>query len=679
MAKPVDDLDAPQRAPTTPASSAQGAGIGLGLKLTGRVGEDADEVEFTLTAGPVGLSLLVGRGEDCDVLLEAATVSGRHGLLRRAASGWCYADLGSRNGSAWRGAGSATPRPLAVGQEVALTPGGTLLLGDSARPVALTVHALGEDLPGGDGVAAEVREAGGRTVVARHPLVDLLVQRPDALLGLAADALACEHAEDLAQAGARFLEAAAPGVAGYAVTVQGTGFYAEAGQTAPAGLVAEAARRPELVVLSEGTAEALPTTRSVAGAGIQAALVAPLRAGGVHHGQLLAWSPLGPAVFPPAAVDTVAVGASILALAAGALATRRGLAAERARLEREVAALRGTAESPAEPLGTAPSFRAALDLARAVAGAAVPVLLRGETGTGKEVLARAIHGWSPRARGPFVAFNCAAVPAHLIESELFGHVRGAFTGATGARRGLFAQASGGTLLLDEIGEMPLDMQAKLLRVLQEGEVRPVGADRAEPVDVRVLSATHRDLAEMVAEGRFRADLMYRINAITVTLPPLRERPGDVRLLAHHLLGRVAARAGRETPGLSAQALAALEAYPFPGNVRELENELLRAVALTPPGHPVRPEAFSPAVAREAVGGESAPGVEEPGAPPHPSGPGHAEPPQPVTLKAAVEAAERAAVRAALQRADGNVSRAARELGLTRPGLYKVMARLGVTR
>ena len=675
MARPVDD---PSTYPSDLSGEAPLVAGAPGLVLQGKVGEDPEAVEFALPGGPAGQSLVVGRGEDCDVLLEAATVSSRHGLLRRAEDGWRYTDLGSRNGSAWRAPSGGAPRPLAVGEEVALEPGGALLFGDAAHPVALVVAARRQPPATRPAVGAqEVPRERGRTVVARHPLVDLMVQRPDALLGLAADALACEEPEELAQAAARFLEAAAPGAAGYAVTVQGAGFHAEAGRPAPAGLMAEASRREELVVLSGGAQHALPTTQSVAGAGIQAALVAPLRAGGVQHGQLLAWSPLGPAVFPPPVVDTVAVGASMLALAAGGLTARQRLDADRARLAREVAALRGTAEAPAEPLGTAPSFRAAVELARAVAGAAVPVLLRGETGTGKEVLARAIHGWSPRARGPFVAFNCAAVPAHLMESELFGHVRGAFTGATGARRGLFAEASGGTLLLDEIGEMPLDMQAKLLRVLQEGEVRPVGADRVARVDVRVLSATHRDLAEMVAEGRFRADLMYRINAVTVTLPPLRERPGDVRLLAHHLLGRVAATARRHTPGLSAAALAALEAYPFPGNIRELENELLRAVAITPEGHPVRPEAFSPAVA----GAAATAGAPRGDVRAQPAAPLAAPPdgPAPRTLKAAVEVADRAAVRAALARAQGNVSQAARALGLTRPGLYKVMARLGVTR
>ena len=203
----------------------------------------------------------------------------------------------------------------------------------------------------------------------------------------------------------------------------------------------------------------------------------------------------------------------------------------------------------------------------------VPVLVRGETGTGKELIARALHDESPRSERPFVAENCAAVPANLIESELFGHKKGAFTDAVRDRDGHFVVADGGTMFLDEIGDMPLEMQAKLLRVLESGEVRPVGGDRTVQVDVRVVAATNRDLAAMVEERTFRQDLYFRLNVVEIELPPLRDRNGDIAHLTRYFL-RDAARS------LEPAALRALEAYRWPGNVRQLENEIKRAVALT---------------------------------------------------------------------------------------------------
>lgn len=208
-----------------------------------------------------------------------------------------------------------------------------------------------------------------------------------------------------------------------------------------------------------------------------------------------------------------------------------------------------------------------------------PVFIHGESGTGKEVIARSIHALGPRAGGAFVPVNCGAIPHELMESEFFGHVRGSFSGAIADKPGLFRAAQGGTLFLDEVAELPLAMQVKLLRAIQERAVRPVGAHSEEAVDVRVLSASHRDLAALVAEGRFRQDLFYRINVIALHVPPLRERPEDVEALAAHILARLAARDGAPAQRLSGESLAALRAYPFPGNVRELENLLERACAL----------------------------------------------------------------------------------------------------
>lgn len=238
----------------------------------------------------------------------------------------------------------------------------------------------------------------------------------------------------------------------------------------------------------------------------------------------------------------------------------------------------GAAESFHGLFGRSAAMRTLFDQIRVVARAQGPVLVNGESGTGKELVARAIHAESDRADGPFLAVNCAGVPQELMESEFFGHASGAFTGARNARRGLLQQAHGGTLLLDEIGEMPLALQAKMLRALQDGSIRPVGQDTEEQVDVRIVAATHRDLAQRVADGAFREDLYYRLETFALAVPPLREREEDVELLAQRFLVRFAAEQGRPARGFDAAALAALRGYSFPGNVRELQNAVERAVA-----------------------------------------------------------------------------------------------------
>jgi len=218
--------------------------------------------------------------------------------------------------------------------------------------------------------------------------------------------------------------------------------------------------------------------------------------------------------------------------------------------------------------------------ARMVAASDASVLIRGESGTGKEVLARAIHLASPRAKGPFIAINCGAIPEQLLESELFGHVKGAFTGAGNTRAGLFQAANGGTLFLDEIGDMPLALQVKLLRVLQERMVRPLGATRAEAVDVRLLSATHRDLDAAMAQGQFREDLYYRLDVVSLTLPRLEERREDIPPLAAHFVQLVAGKYGKPISGFAPDALEALATAAWPGNVRQLYNVVEQCCALT---------------------------------------------------------------------------------------------------
>jgi two-component system, NtrC family, response regulator HydG len=251
-------------------------------------------------------------------------------------------------------------------------------------------------------------------------------------------------------------------------------------------------------------------------------------------------------------------------------------------LRREVHELRMTVSS-ARPvdtiIGDSPPIREVTSMIRRVAGSDATVLITGESGTGKELVARAVHNLSERCHLPFVAVNCAALPPALLESELFGHVRGAFTDARENRHGLFVQAGSGTLFLDEIGEMPLDMQVKLLRVLQERMLRPVGADVEVPFAARLITATNRDLESAIEDRRFREDLFYRINVVQIAVPPLRARPGDLRILTDHFVRKIAARGGRPLATLSDEAARKLVAYDWPGNVRELENCVERVMAI----------------------------------------------------------------------------------------------------
>jgi two-component system response regulator PilR (NtrC family) len=230
-------------------------------------------------------------------------------------------------------------------------------------------------------------------------------------------------------------------------------------------------------------------------------------------------------------------------------------------------------------LGNSPAMTKITKLIEKLARSQAPVYISGESGTGKELAARMIHNQGPRADQPFIAVNCGAIPQELMESELFGHKKGSFTGATHDHQGLFLSANGGTLFLDEIADLPLHMQVKLLRAIQEKMIRPVGEQQETSIDVRIVSATHKDLAKLVELGEFRQDLFYRINVIELPLPPLRERVEDIPLLAQHFITRISLQSGAKKPKLTAEATRKLKAYPFPGNIRELENILERALTL----------------------------------------------------------------------------------------------------
>ncbi|HEX2077148.1 MAG TPA: sigma-54 dependent transcriptional regulator [Longimicrobium sp.] len=385
--------------------------------------------------------------------------------------------------------------------------------------------------------------------------------------------------------------------------------------------------------------EAEPLLRELAAAGAPAPLVVGARAD--HR--------LAVALVRAGAADYFALPGDVQAL--------RDEVAERARRREAQAAGGRLAEAERQAfdfsriIGRSPQLRAALDrAARIIPHGKATVLLTGETGTGKELMAHAIHYNGPRAAAPFVDLNCNAIPANLIESELFGHEKGAFTDARTAKPGLFEAADGGTLFLDEIGDLPLTLQGKILRALEEREVRRVGALRARAVDVRVIAATHVDLAGAVARGEFREDLYYRLSVIPIHLPPLRARGDDVILLAEHFLRTLSSQYGLPVPAVTPELRRALLSHPWPGNVRELRNSLERAVLLSDGA--IRPEDLFHGPAPSAVPRDGGGGT--------------------LPFSATLDEIERAAAFAMLDRVDGNKSAAADALGISRSRLYRLL-------
>jgi DNA-binding NtrC family response regulator len=360
---------------------------------------------------------------------------------------------------------------------------------------------------------------------------------------------------------------------------------------------------------------------------------------------------------------------------ANAIATRR-LAGELQRMKKR----QDGTFSIADIVTRSPAMGPVLRAAEKAAASTIPVLIEGESGTGKELLARAVHGSGARRAKPFVAVNCGALPENLIESILFGHEKGAFTGATEKHAGKFVEADGGTLFLDEVAELPLAAQVKLLRALQESEVEPVGGRKPVKVDVRIVSATHRDLIADVKAGRFREDLFYRLHVFPVTVPPLRRRPEDIPALARHFLARFAAEEGKRVRAISAEAMGLLSGCRWPGNVRQLENAIFRAVVMTE-GHEIGVDEF-PQVAA-LIDSDAAP--TQPTLPVVTDWPGEAHTPAPATLRLTdpnghvrpLEEIEREAIRFAIGHHRGQMSEVARRLKIGRSTLYRKLEGLGL--
>ncbi len=581
---------------------------------------ESESLEYLLT----GDDARTGRASFNDIIIPHDTVSSAHGLFTATPSGYVFRDVGSRNGSAICRAGQPT-EPFEAGIDVTLGPGDVLLLGaDDDTGARIEVHqGHAPYVPHGNLL---------RTVIAERPLAVLGDLAHDHVVHFSAQCIRVDSPDALADAITALIEALHPDRDGEELVLVGTGFqlHRVSGGEPPLAWQQEA-RNVDLGlrVIAEGG---------------QRLVVVPL-GGAAWRGCLQLWG--ASFVVQPRHLDTWSLVGPLVGWAL------ERLSATPARRASEVIDVPG-------PVGDSPAFRGALALARRFAPTPLPVLVRGETGVGKEVVARAIHGWSGRS-GPFVAVNCAAIAESLIESELFGHVQGAYTGATSSRPGLIEQSDGGTLFLDEIGEMPLALQTRLLRVLEDKAVRRVGGTRERPVDLRVISATHRDLAAMTTDHTFREDLLYRLDVAQVEIPPLRQRGFDILGLAHFLAGRAAAEQGKCILGISGAAAARLMSHRFPGNVRELRNEMSRAVALTEDGAAIDADALSPRLLAHTGAGQRPPAE------------------APTSLKEWVSLAERHAIQLALAEHDGAMTRAAQALGITRAGLYKSMVRLGMRR
>jgi transcriptional regulator with GAF, ATPase, and Fis domain len=622
----------------------------------------------------------IGRGNDCELKLTGTHISSSHARLVTSDGGYAVIDLESADGSVLLRAGKRVT--LATGESQSLADGDELELGvQSGAPTRLRI-GLDSDAPAPEVVATRSLHELAREPQNLDPKLWSAVLRA---LG-AADSLEQVVAE-LAEAALRLsprathatvalIDEAQPdkGLLVPVVTRVRGGDGEPVEPEGPVALTRSVARRVvegrAAVLAADAPREALGS-ESLLGANIRSTIGVPLWRGDEILGVLQVDNRDAPAMFDRRDVEALgalAHGAS-LAVVSARLIKKLTLAEEQLRKENQF--LRGRERSRAGEqriIGDSRRMQEVLQQLGKVVDTRVTVLIEGETGTGKELFASAIHYRSQRRDKLFVAQNCAAFPENLLESELFGHKRGAFTGATDEKKGLFEVADGGTLFLDEVGEMPLSLQAKLLRVLQEGEVRPIGAAATRKVNVRIVAATNRNLEKEVAAGRFREDLYYRLKVFPLRVPSLRERREDIPQLATHFLERYTREFGRELAGFTQQALDVLKAYDWPGNVRELENEVQRAVIQADGESFITPDLLSSRVARgqaaEATVSQPPDAVEPSESP---SG----------TLREIMDKYEKSVLIQVLAAHGNNKTSAAKTLGMTREGLHKKLKGFGL--
>ncbi|HYQ46808.1 MAG TPA: sigma 54-interacting transcriptional regulator [Polyangiaceae bacterium] len=623
----------------------------------------------------------IGRAASNDLVLKDALISSEHARIVSSVDGFVLEDLGSTNGTFLLRAGEL--QALGEGRRaIALSPGDRVLLGGpEAEGVELRVDfapdtdtleialvrplsELGKSAPlaAGDN-RLQLLVQSLREVVSHEGLSDVVSGIADAALLLVPRAT---HATVVLRREPDSEPSASAGKsAGFVPVV--TRVRGPSGPRAPEAavrltrsIVRKVISERAAVLAADAPSETF-SSESLLGASIRSTIGVPLWKDEDILGVLQLDNRDAPAMFEARDVDALgvlAVSAS-LAIANAELIQRLRLA--RAELKKENQYLRSRERARTAEVQIIGESRAMAELLRQldkVVDTRVSVLIEGETGVGKELIASSVHYRSKRKDKLFVAQNCAAFPENLLESELFGHKRGAFTGATDEKKGLFEIADGGTLFLDELGELPLSLQAKLLRALQEGEIRPIGATQSKQVNVRIVAATNKNLETEVKAGRFREDLYYRLKVFPIRVPPLRERRDDIAPLAVFFLDRYTREMGKSVPGFAQETLEILSAYDFPGNVRELENEVQRLVIQADEGSFLTPELLSPRVRQIETVLLSANAAKG-------------------SLKEMVDQVERHILIEALREHGNNKTAAAKTLGITREGLHKKLKQLGI--
>ncbi|HEV3189358.1 MAG TPA: sigma 54-interacting transcriptional regulator [Polyangiaceae bacterium] len=623
----------------------------------------------------------LGRAAGNDVVVPDELVSSEHARIVYGGDRYFLRDLRSTNGTSLIRSGKRTALEDGNGREMALEPDDVIELGSGERVVRIAV-TLTED---GDAAARVL--AVRRIDELGH--VESAIEREDGRLATLYDAQKrIGAATDLSEVTIAICDAAfslVPGATHVTVVLRdedeegaraGAASYLpivtrvrhqQGHATQPIAITRSVFRKVVIeraaVIAADAPLE-MAQTESLMGAQIRSVLAVPLWKGEEILGVLQMDNRQSTGVFSSADLDICAVLAHHASLAVANARLVQRLRAAEERLKKENAFLKTREESrrvgkgQREIIGTAPATQALLEQLTKVMDTRVTVLIEGETGVGKELIAAALHYRSRRRGALFVTQNCAALPENLLESELFGHKKGSFTGAHEDKKGLFEIADGGTLFLDEVTEMPLALQSKVLRALQEGEIRPLGATQEKRVNVRIVAATNRNLEKEVAAGRFREDLYYRLKVFPIRVPPLRERREDIPTLAEHFLARYTTELGKAAAGFSQQAMELLQAYDWPGNVRELENEAQRLVIQLEPGEFVTPEILSPRI-------RQIDGVIE------------RVRPTKGTLKEMMDQLERWLVIEALREHDNNKTAAAKTLGITREGLHKKLRAFGL--
>jgi len=639
-------------------------------------------------------TVTLGRADNNSLVLRDYHLSGQHGQIFLEGDQFIYRDLRSTNGSAVRRGETTFTVDASVDWEVTLKTGDCLQLGDPKAPVLVRI-GLPEPRDNGEAELAD-RLIASRSIIDLPRVAEAVEDDPasalriykalsplstrlevsetlEAVIEAAFQLLArATHVSVLLRSDSdkdRFTVALArqrnkPAPQPRRATTHGDG---KANNAQPAVDPVRASRAVLRRLLEERAAilladarEELATSESIMGGQILSIVAVPLWRGDVITGLIQADNRASAGMFTETDLEVaLLLGAqAALALDNAGLVSRLKIAEEKLRGENRYLKRREEKRRFESIIGESNAMKEVLQQLEKVLDTRATVCIEGETGTGKELIASAIHYQSRRHDKLFVAQNCAAMPENLLESELFGHKKGSFTSADSDKKGLFEIADGGTLFLDEVGEMPLSLQAKLLRTLQEGVIRPVGSTSEKQVDVRILCATNRDLAAEVERGAFRQDLFYRLMVFPIRLPPLRERREDIPLLAEHFLARYVQEYRRHIAGLSQEALDALSNYSWPGNIRELENEIQRLVIQAEPGAWIEVADLSPQI-RKVEGTLSRIA------------------PKKGTLKEMIEQVERWLITEALRENDGNKTRTAQVLGITREGLHKKLSKFGM--